>query len=273
MNPMLSIITVCYNSAPLLEDTIESILSQKTSSVEYIIVDGASTDETPKVLKQHRDHIDLIIREPDDGIFDAMNKGISNAKGKYLLFVNAGDTLCDGSLKYIGSQVTTDLDVYYFGYYNLVTVRGEKLIFEGPKSLNLSHEIPTCHNAMAISKKTFDSYGLYDTSYRLCADYEWLCRNNAKLKTKHCDKKLLYYLLGGVSEIDELTVLIEKALISKKYFGWAPFAWHIIRFMKVAPISLLKRLLIKIGVFDYYLSIKYMLKGAKNVPSGDPCSK
>ena len=138
------------------------------------------------------------------------------------------------------------------------------MIFEGIKCFNLSHEIPTCHNAMAISKDAFNRYGQYDTSYRLCADYEWLCRNKDKLKTKYCDNKLLYYLLGGVSELDELTVLKEKALISKKYFGWTAFVWHIIRFMRIAPISLLKRLLIKVGIFDYYLHIKHMLAGTKN---------
>ena len=263
MNPIISIITVCYNSAPLLKDTIESILNQKTSSVEYIIVDGASTDETPKVLEQYKDQIDLVISEPDNGIFDAMNKGIVHAKGRYLLFVNTGDTLCDGSLKYIGSQVKTNLDVYYFGYYNLVTVRGEKLIFEGPKCFNLSHEIPTCHNAMAISKGAFDSYGLYDTAYNLCADYEWLCRNHEKLRTRHYEDKVIYSWLGGVSEIENLSVLRKKAIISKLYFGWTATLWHIFRYIKIFPISILKLFFIKIGIFDNYLFLKYKLNMLK----------
>ena len=263
MNPIISIITVCYNSAPLLKDTIESILNQKTSSVEYIIVDGASTDETFKILDQYKAPIDTIISEPDDGIFDAMNKGIMAAKGRYLLFVNTGDTLCDGSLKYIESQVETNLDVYYFGYYNLVTVRGEKLIFEGPKCFNLSHEIPTCHNAMAISKEAFNTYGLYDTTYNLCADYEWICRNYDKLKTGHYEDKVIYSLLGGVSEIENLSVLRRKAIISKRYFGWMPFLWHIFRLIKVYPISILKRFFIKIGVFDNYLFLKHKFNAIK----------
>ena len=263
MNPAISVITVCYNSAPLLENTIESVLNQKSASVEYIVVDGASTDETFKILARYKAQIDTLISEPDNGIYDAMNKGINAAKGKYILFLNAGDTLCDKSLKQIESQVETDLDVYYFGYFNVITVRDSRLIFEGPRCFNLSHEIPTCHNAMAISKEAFNRYGLYDISYRLCADYEWLCRNNTTLKTEYCDKKLLYYLLGGISELNELTVLKEKAVISKRYFGWTAFAWHIIRFMRIAPISILKSLLIKIGIFPYYLSYKHMLRGVK----------
>ncbi|MCK5612775.1 hypothetical protein KAR91_63470, partial [Candidatus Pacearchaeota archaeon] len=193
----------------------------------------------------------------DSGIYDAMNKGLQLAKGKYLIFINAGDVLCENSLQEIKKELKAGFDVYYCSYYAVINVKGADLLFEAKKCLTLAHEIPTCHNAMVISKEAFNRYGAYDTSYRLSADYEWICRNNDKLKTKHCDNKLLYYLLGGVSEIDELTVLIEKAIISKKYFGWIAFVWHIIRFMRIAPISILKHLLIKIGVFDYYLLLKY----------------
>lgn len=273
MPPDISVITVCYNSAHQLEKTVQSILSQKDSSIEYLIIDGASTDETPNVLDKYQDKVDIIVSETDSGIYDAMNKGIGLAKGEYLIFINAGDILCENSLYEIKKELKTGLDVYYYSYYTVINIKGANLSFEAKQCLNLSHEIPTCHNAMAISKEAFNRHGLYNTSYALCADYEWLCRNKDKLKTKYCDNKLVYYLLGGVSELDELTVLKEKALISKKHFGWTAFVWHIIRFIRVAPISLLKRLLIKIGVFNHYLSIKHMLKGAKNVPPGDICSK
>lgn len=269
----ISVITVCYNSASLLEQTVESVLNQKSSSVEYVLIDGASTDETPKILNKYKDKIDTILSEADNGIYDAMNKGILLAKGKYLIFINAGDILCKNSLNEIKKELELGLDVYYCNYYAIISIKGAQLSFKPKRCLNLSHEIPTCHNAMIILKEAFNRCGQYNTSYRLCADYEWLCRNKDRLKTKYCENKIVYYLLGGVSELDELTVLKEKALISKKYFGWIAFIWHIIRFMRVAPISILKHLLIKIGVFDYYLSIKHMLKGAKNIRPEDICSK
>lgn len=112
MSPDISIITVCYNSAPLLKKTIESILIQKDSSIEYVIIDGASADETSKVLSNYKDKINTIVSEADSGIYDAMNKGILLAKGKYLIFINAGDILCKNSLYTIKKELRTGLDVY-----------------------------------------------------------------------------------------------------------------------------------------------------------------
>lgn len=89
----LSIITICYNCASDLERTIKSVLIQTYSTIEYIIVDGGSTDRTPQILDKYKDRIDYIISEPDDGIYDALNKGIRRATGEWILCLNAGDVL------------------------------------------------------------------------------------------------------------------------------------------------------------------------------------
>ena len=98
--PKISVITVTYNAGEVLEDTIQSVISQTYHHVEYILVDGASRDHTMAIANRYRERIHKIISEPDKGLYDAMNKGISLATGDYLCFLNAGDsfhemTLCN----------------------------------------------------------------------------------------------------------------------------------------------------------------------------------
>ncbi|MDE6172707.1 MAG: glycosyltransferase, partial [Bacteroides sp.] len=90
--PKFSVITVTYNAEAVLEDTIQSVISQTYRHVEYIIVDGASKDRTLAIAERYRDHITRIVSEPDKGLYDAMNKGIGLATGDYLCFLNAGDS-------------------------------------------------------------------------------------------------------------------------------------------------------------------------------------
>ena len=97
LNPKFSIITVTYNAGKVLEDTIRSIASQTYQNVEYLIVDGASKDNTLQIAEKHKEHIHHIVSEPDKGLYDAMNKGIRMATGDYVCFLNAGDKLHEES--------------------------------------------------------------------------------------------------------------------------------------------------------------------------------
>ena len=91
LHPKFSIITVTYNAGAVLEDTIQSVITQTYKNVEYIIVDGGSKDRTLQIIEQYKEHIHTVISEPDKGLYDAMNKGIALASGDYLCFLNAGD--------------------------------------------------------------------------------------------------------------------------------------------------------------------------------------
>ena len=116
LHPKFSIITVTYNAGAVLEDTIQSVITQTYKNVEYIIVDGGSKDRTLQIVEQYKEHIHTVISEPDKGLYDAMNKGIKLATGDYLCFLNAGDELHeDDTLQLMVHSITetTLPDVLY----------------------------------------------------------------------------------------------------------------------------------------------------------------
>ena len=116
LHPKFSIITVTYNAGAVLEDTIQSVITQTYKNVEYIIVDGGSKDRTLQIIEQYKEHIHTVISEPDKGLYDAMNKGIKLATGDYLCFLNAGDELHeDDTLQLMVHSITESTlpDVLY----------------------------------------------------------------------------------------------------------------------------------------------------------------
>lgn len=125
-HPKFSIITVTYNAAKVLEDTIQSIVTQTYKNLEYIIVDGGSTDETLDIIHKYQEHITTVISEPDQGLYDAMNKGIKLATGDYLCFLNAGDGLHedDTLLQMVHSINGTACRECYMEKQKLWTVKG-----------------------------------------------------------------------------------------------------------------------------------------------------
>lgn len=125
-HPKFSIITVTYNAAKVLEDTIQSIVTQTYKNLEYIIVDGGSTDETLDIIHKYQEHITTVISEPDQGLYDAMNKGIKLATGDYLCFLNAGDGLHedDTLLQWYIPSMEQPCREYYMEKQKLWTVKG-----------------------------------------------------------------------------------------------------------------------------------------------------
>lgn len=125
-HPKFSIITVTYNAAKVLEDTIQSIVTQTYKNLEYIIVDGGSTDETLDIIHKYQEHITTVISEPDQGLYDAMNKGIKLATGDYLCFLNAGDGLHedDTLLQWYIPSMEQLCREYYMEKQKLWTVKG-----------------------------------------------------------------------------------------------------------------------------------------------------
>ena len=189
--PKLSIVTICYNEK-YIEDTCRSIVEQVWKDFEWIVVDGGSTDGTPDVLERYREHMRAYISEKDDGRYHAMNKGIARAQGEYLLFLNGGDYLVhERVLERIFEYKPIPAFAQYMDLrFDADILYGEILAKEtgmmpwpcwaiGPQQFSLGyfanlHSLP--HQATFIRRTLFEKYGLYDTTYRFVADYEWFMR-------------------------------------------------------------------------------------------------
>lgn len=184
--PPLSIITVCYNEPDLVK-TCESIVKQTWQDFEWVVVDGGSNQETLEIFEKYKNRIDKFISEPDNGVYDAMNKGIKLSAGKYLLFLNAGDFLYENTvLEKIFNGRDYSADILY-GNLNLVLDDNPTYIDYLPKNIDKEFlYISTVrHQASFIKKDLFEKYGLYDETYKIVADYEkWFVflENNSKFE-------------------------------------------------------------------------------------------
>lgn len=119
MPPLISVVTICYNAKNDLEKTILSVLSQTYQDIEYIIIDGGSTDSTVDIIHKYSERLFYWISEPDKGIYDAMNKGMDRATGSWIIFMNAGDTFCDNEVikNIFGYNDLSDYSVIYGDCY------------------------------------------------------------------------------------------------------------------------------------------------------------
>ncbi|MED0935336.1 glycosyltransferase family 2 protein [Bacillus mobilis] len=227
--PIISVITVCYNSEKTVERTLNSIISQTYKDIEYIIVDGKSTDRTIEIIKSYevkmkeRNIAFTWISEPDKGIYDAMNKGLKLATGELIGIINSDDHYEDDALEIVALEYIKDnsYDVYHglLKYYD----SGSLSMIKGGNSSCLSKhmiEHPTCF----IRKKTYDKYGHFNCKYKYVADYELLCRiENNKGKFKLIEKVIANFYDGGAGDclesvVEALKFRHEYGFISKKEF-------------------------------------------------------
>ena len=217
--PLISIITVIYNDGKKLEETILSILSQTYDNLEFIIIDGSSTDETIDIIKKYEDKIDYWISEKDSGIFDAMNKGILAAKGDYINFMNAGDFFIRKNLvKEIVDILNSEEIDFLYGDVNV----GNNNIITNKIRYNTQFIYKTiCHQVIFAHKKCFNK-NMFDLKYRWMCDYKWLleCFLKKKLKKKYVNKEICYFepIANAFTKNDRLKKLYERADIGRQYF-------------------------------------------------------
>lgn len=176
--PTVGIVTVVRNAAKDLERTIHSVLRQDYRSVEYIVVDGASSDGTLNVIKSHADRLTHWISEPDRGIYDAMNKGADMASGEWILFMNAGDVFpAANCLSLLREKLAGDADVIVASANKvLVDLLETRVIRVSPGSpADLWRWMPSVHQSILVRRRHQITYR-FDTSYQWCADQELLLR-------------------------------------------------------------------------------------------------
>lgn len=167
MKELLSIVTICKNSRAGLERTLRSVIGQKTDEVEYIVVDGGSTDGSAELLKEYTLYINKGVSEPDNGIYDAMNKGIGRSQGEWILFLNAGDILVKDAVSTFLATISNLQNTPYIIYGD--SYEGGKLM-PAREPAFLKRHMPCCHQATFFRNTGFR----YDTSFRLAGDYALL---------------------------------------------------------------------------------------------------
>lgn len=241
VHPKFSIITVTYNASAVLEDTIQSVITQTYRNVEYIIVDGGSKDHTLDIINRYREHIHTLVSEPDKGLYDAMNKGIRLATGDYLCFLNAGDELHeDDTLQLMVHSITgTELPDVLYGETAIVDEEGHFLRMRrlsAPEDLNwksFKDGMLVCHQAFFPRRELAEPY---DLRYRFSADFDWCIRIMKKSHTLHnTHLTLIDYLNEGMTTRNHRASLHERFRIMCRHYGYlstlARHAWFALRLL------------------------------------------
>jgi glycosyltransferase involved in cell wall biosynthesis len=209
----VSIITVTYNCISTIEQTITSVLGQKNADLEYIVIDGKSTDGTAEVIEKYADRIAFHVSKEDSGVYDAMNKGVKRATGDYILFLNGDDYLIDDTAI---SRISAYLDGE-----SIVIGRvwaGSRLspVIDMNAVPSPYYDIFYPHQATFVPKRFYDELGFFDESYRVSADFEWICRAiYTGQNLKWIDEIVSMFRTGGMST--SLDCTIDEYNISLKY--------------------------------------------------------
>lgn len=211
--PKLSIITVNYNNLDGLKRTLESVINQTWQEFEYIVIDGNSTDGSLDYIESQSCNIDYWVSEPDKGVYNAMNKGISKATGEYLLFLNSGDHFFSDVILQDIHHVLVNEDLVYFNIEVKSSTSSKIIVY--PEKLRFSDFYfgTICHQSTFIKKELFHEIGLYDENLKIVSDWKFFILALFKYNCSYLKVDLVltsYYLDGMSSDSANLQVLIRE---------------------------------------------------------------
>lgn len=200
----ISIVMATYNAGKYLESALQSIIQQNYPGLEIIIIDGKSQDNTLNIINKYQKNISFWKSEPDEGIYDAWNKGVAISTGEWIMFLGSDDVLLPDSLiSYSNFINSINVDIDFISSKMLYTDKNMKPFrtmgwkWEWPKS---QLEMTIAHTGALHSKKLFTKVGKFNTSYKIVGDYELLLRAGKNLRTAFLDKVTVKYRDGGVSD-------------------------------------------------------------------------
>ncbi|MDR2773275.1 MAG: glycosyltransferase [Tannerella sp.] len=223
--PLFSIITITFNAGKVLERTILSVINQTYPQIEYIIIDGNSSDNTKDIIRQYESAVSHWISEPDAGLYDAMNKGLRMATGDYVWFLNAGDTLQNGN---IVSELANMVEQHQipdilYGETNIMNNEGDIIAtrrLKAPKTLtwkSFRMGMLVCHQAFVAKRDIAPEYNL---QYRFSSDFDWCIRCMKAANTiVNSRLRLVNYLYEGLTTANRKASLKERYDIMCKYYG------------------------------------------------------
>jgi len=259
----ISIITVCYNEAATIEKTLQSIFSQTYQDIESVIIDGGSTDGTLDIIEKYRDRIAYFVSEPDDGVYNAMNKGIKASTGDVLYFLNANDTLySDDVLEKVVEAFSRKN--YDFVYGDIVEIFPEKTVplkFNKGRNFHALLSVQICHQACFYRKFLFEKFGMYDENFLICSDHDLNMRIllNRKIKTGYINKTIANFERTGISSSKKFSRILENEnrLIFYRYAYNSPVS-AIIYYTKLVCIE--PGFLLKINKLFKFLKFRKKLR-------------
>lgn len=256
---LFTIITVTYNVENTIERCLNSIYSQTFPSYELLIIDGKSHDRSLEVIQSHPIKPRLVLSEKDKGIYDAMNKGIRLAKGEYLYFLNADDSLASSkTLSYVARDLYSkrfpDIATYgVFKQFPQLTVVKNAILSKH----NLSKGIMPPHQGMFVRKTVFETYGLFALQYRYAGDFEFCCRIHREHSKESSSYVVANFFAGG-SGSDKTITYAEQLKIIFKYFGaWKSILFGLNKYFCEIPLSYLLKNLGILHVKNKLLAMLY----------------
>lgn len=213
----ITVVTVTYNANAYLEETIKSVIEQDYPHIEYIIIDGGSSDGTLDIIKKYKKYISYWVSEKDNGIYDAMNKAIDVASGEWINFLNAGDSFCD--VKTISKVVecfSEDAELVCGDVY-FVDEKNNK-IYQKSKKLHEAFDGMFCFHQSLFTKTSIMKKYKFNNYFKIAGDYDFVlkCYANGH-KFKFLDFAIANFLSGGISEQNKILARVEDMFIQSRY--------------------------------------------------------
>jgi len=221
-NPLVSIVTTCFNAEKTIERAIKSVLNQNYKNIEYIIIDACSNDNTKRIIDKYKTHLSYYDSQQDRGISDGWNKGIKKSKGEYIQILNADDYIPK-------NKITESIECfkknpnasYVFGDLIMVNKNSEPLYkIKGDENYSKEVEYWTPrinHPTLMAKKNIYDKYGLFSEEYKIAMDYEWLLRIHKKGAIGYYSEKIISFMQEGGQSEKLISSIIEEYNVSVKY--------------------------------------------------------
>ena len=250
----VSIITVSYNAVKTIDQTISSVVNQSYPDIEYIIIDGGSTDDTVDIIKKYKDKIAYWISEPDDGIYDAMNKGIKVATGDYIQIIGADDCLLSDSVIDMVAKdiIAKKADIYSYGIMCVDEKNcKEKYVGNEHARTNSKNYAMVPHGGMIVRRELYLN-NLFDTGYKISADYKFFlqCYKNPNITFAYYDTPIIFFSLSGISATSQKYSIEEDKKICEE------FGIHYLSNPSTGIRFYVKEILKFIGVLSFCKSIR-----------------
>ena len=227
--PLVSIITVCWNSEKYIRDTLESVLNQTYKNIQYIIIDGKSTDKTLSIIDEYKEQFGdrlTLVSEKDSGIYNAMNKGLALVKGELVGIINSDDYYELDAVEKMVEQYELHGSGVYYGYERTLKDETEYCIVR--KNPHFLNETMIAHEATFITNDIYKKIGNFNESYRIVADYDLMLRiKKAEINFFPVNAIISNFRLGGTSDSLKTNLERRKLLYNEKLIGGLEYYFYI----------------------------------------------